>query len=169
MRTFVAALLLLSTALPLTAKGRTVKIVIAGDSLATPLEIVGTQASAFSIWAGPGVFVDGEEQTEGFIIEWKRGIVEPPQGLQKLEVSFYTGCDLGESGCNTQEHRLAYVVTYAWRGGKEAGLVYLPGPRDEAARINVTMTHGHGYEGHWLRATAAWDDVVRPLLEKNRR
>ena len=113
------------------------------------------QASAFRIWAGPGVFLDGEEQTEGFIIEWKRG--EPPPGTRGVEVSFHTGCDRGEIGCHSEEPGLAYVVTYAGRDGKEPGFVYLPGPRDEAAPINtsISMTRGHGYEGHWLRATAA--------------
>jgi hypothetical protein len=163
----LAALLLLTATVPIAAKGRTVKIVITGDSLAAPIEITGHKAAAFHIWAGPGVFVNGVEQTEGFIIDWKRGSVEPPTGVAKLQVSFYTGCDRREVGCNSETPQLAYLITYAWRNGaKESGFVYLPGPQDEAARTNIVMTHGHGYEGHWLHANAAWDELVKPLLVK---
>jgi len=42
---------------------------------------------AFNVWEGPGTFVNGVEQTGGFIIDWSKGIVaERPAGLQRYEV-----------------------------------------------------------------------------------
>jgi hypothetical protein len=113
------------------------------------------------------VRVNGVEQTEGFIIDWPRGIVaQAPAGLQHYEVSFYTGCETSESGCRTSEPSLTYVVSYDYDPSAQHGFVYLPGSNDEAYRFNHVMWHGHGFEGHWLYATSAWENFVRPLIAK---
>lgn len=73
----------------LSAKGRTVKITIKGAGLTTPLEITSSRVEEFGVWEGPGVQINGVEQTHGFIIDWPKGIVaQIPPGLQHYEVSF---------------------------------------------------------------------------------
>ncbi len=146
------------------AKGRTVKITIKGAGVAK--EITSAAVQEFGVWEGPGVRLNGLEQTEGFIIQWSQGIVTAlPTGLQNYEVSFYTGCDAwSEPNCQSSEPLLTYIVTYAYDPTTQTGFVYLPGKRDKAFQYNSTMWHGHGYEGNWLRATRAWDDFVKALI-----
>ena len=146
----------------LSAKGRTVKITIKGTDLTTPLEITDLKGEEFGVWTGPGVRVNGVEQTEGFIIDWPKGIVgQIPNRLQHYEVSFY-------AGCRTTEPSLVYVVSYAYDPSTQQGFVYLPGRDDEAFRFNHVMWHGHGLEGHWLPATSTWENFVTPLIAKAR-
>ena len=119
------------------------------------------------MWEGPGTFVNEVEGTSGFIIDWPKGIVaQIPDGLQRYEVAFYTGCLPDEFGCKTSEPSISYVVSYAYDPSADQGYVYLPGPDDTAFRFNHVMWHGHDFEGHWLRATSAWENFVRPLLAK---
>jgi hypothetical protein len=137
----------------LAAKGPMVKISIGG--LASPLEITDPAISQFNPYAGPGVTVNGIEQTEGFIVNWSEGIVAaPPTSLPRYDVSFYVG--LPENG-------LAYVVKYVFDPSNSQGYVYLPGPSDAQSKLN-RMRHGHGLEGNWLRATPEWQAFVLPLL-----
>jgi hypothetical protein len=162
----VLTLVMMSIPIPLSAKGATVKITIKGADLATPIEITDPTVRDFSVWAGPGVYVNGIEQTEGFIIQWSKGIVaERPNGLQRYEVSFYTGCDIGEWGCRSSKPSLSYVVFYDYDPSMEQGYVYLPGKADELSKFSG-MWHGHGFEGNWLRATSEWENFVRPLIAK---
>lgn len=149
---------------PLSAKGNTVKITIKGAGLTTPLEITDPKIREFHVWAGPGA---GE--TEGFIIDWSKGVVaQPPTGLQHYEVSFYAGCQTSDWYCRTPVSYLAYVVSYAYNPSTEQGFVYLPGPGDELFKFNHAMWHGHGFEGNWLRATSTWETFARPLIAKAR-
>ena len=95
-RHFAAALTLLATLIlpaSLSAKGPTLKIIIKGASLTTPIEITDTESlKNFEVWAGAGVLINDVPQTEGFIIDWSKGVVaERPNGLQHYEVSFYAG------------------------------------------------------------------------------
>jgi hypothetical protein len=141
------------------AKGVTVKIAIEGASLAKPVEITGEAVGAFHIWSGPGVFVNGVEQKEGFIIDWSKGILtQRPTGLREVEVRFYA------SHAHDGKPSLAYVVTYAFDPATGQGFVYLPGRNDEAFKVNTAMFHGPAYEGNWFRATAAWERFAQPLL-----
>jgi len=159
------SLLMLTVTLPLFAKGHTVKIAIKGTGLATPIEITDDRAGLFHVWSGPGVFVNHIEETEGFIINWPRGVAtKPPAGLPLYEVAFYSGCK-DEANCRTSEPQLVYVVQYAYDSSSEQGFVYLPGRNDELFKFNV-MWHGHGFEGNWLLATSAWESFVRPIIAK---
>jgi hypothetical protein len=171
-KTSVAAfgLLIMSTVhAPLFAKGRTVKITIKGNGLRTPLEITDPDIGQFAVWAGPGVFVNGVEERKGFIIDWSKGTVaEAPAGLQQYEVSFYTGCSMDEFGCRSSEPSLTYRVSYDYDPSGQEGFVYLPDKRDGAFGPNGNMWHGHGFEGHWLYATSAWESFARPLIAKAR-
>jgi hypothetical protein len=81
-----------------------VKITVKGTDLTRPLEITDPKGGEFAVWAGLGTFVNGVQQTEGFIIDWPKGIVaERPIALQHYEVSFYSGCQMGDWGCQTFE------------------------------------------------------------------
>ncbi len=105
----VLLILLLAIAVPapLLAKGQIVKIAITGADLTVPIEITdfrNLKDVDVNVWAGPGVKINGKEQTEGFIIDWPRGaVVDHPSGLQHYEVEFYAKLD---------EVRLVYVVFY---------------------------------------------------------
>ncbi|MEX2261006.1 MAG: hypothetical protein WD696_03600 [Bryobacteraceae bacterium] len=122
---------------PLYAKGYTVKITIKGTGLTTPLEIISLKVREFGVWEGPGVYVNDVEQSEGFIIDWPKGIVaQIPSALQHYEVSFYSGCKTSEFGCRTSEPSLVYVVSYDYDPSTQQGFVYLPGRDDEAFRFN---------------------------------
>lgn len=145
-RAFVLCILLSAS---LYAKGFTVKITIQGPGFLKPLEITSPDVAQFAIWAGPGVFGNGVEETEGFITDWKAGVVERlPDGLQRYEVAFYTGCDRNDYACRTREPQLTYVVSYAYDPASPQGYVYLPGRGDDAFRFNGAMYHGHDFEGH---------------------
>lgn len=137
----------------LAAKGPMVKISIAG--LASPLDITDPAISKFNPYAGPGVTVNGVEETTGFIVNWSAGIVAPPpENLRRYDVSFYVGYP---------ENGMAYIVKYVFDPSDSLGYVYLPGPSDPQFKLN-RMWHGHGLEGHWLPATPEWQAFVLPLL-----
>src|SRR5207253_9862695 len=132
---FTAVLLVaLTTAVPalLLAKGPTVKITIQDPELAAPIEITDPNVRQFFVWSGPGTFINEVEGREGFIIDWTKAIAEAPQNLPHYEVSFYTGCESGDSNaCRMAEPSLTYVVSYAYDSSTEQGFVYLPGGRDK--------------------------------------
>jgi hypothetical protein len=63
--------------------------------------------------------------------------------------------------------RVSPVASYAFNPASAQGYVYLPGRGDDAFRLNgAAMYHGHGFEGHWLRATEEWEKFARPLIAK---
>jgi hypothetical protein len=150
-----------STAL-LSAKGLTTKVRIIGGNLTAPVEISDPEIlKNFNVWAGPGTFVNGEEGTEGFMIDWASGaVVERPSGLDGYDVSFFV--KYANRPAFEQEDQLAYVVRYEV-GPDGQGYVYLPGKTDEPYRLNVRAIH-RGREGHWFRATNAWQNAVGHLV-----
>jgi hypothetical protein len=167
----VPVALLILTSASLYAKEYTVMITIQGAGLTIPIEITTPEVGEFAIWAGPGVFhgKNTGEETEGFIIDWPKGIVtELPPRLQRYQVSFFTGCDKNELFCRDTTPRLTYVVSYAYDLSADQGYVYLPGRNDSEFQFNHAMYHGHGFEGHWLRATTAWEKFARPVIAKAR-
>src|SRR5438270_12317099 len=92
-----ACALLIMSIVPtsLSAKGDIVKITIKGATLETPIEVTDLtdpKVGNFPVWSGPGVFVNGVEETDGFIIEWSKAVVPKlTAGLEHYEVSFYAG------------------------------------------------------------------------------
>jgi hypothetical protein len=141
------------------AKGRTVKIVMAGGDLAAPVEITTAGVEKFGVWEGPGVGpINGVPQTEGFICDWKRGHVgDRPDGRPVYELSFYAARDRDPA-------RLVYVVLYDIDPVTKEGFVYLGGHSLESYRLSTASIYRSGYEGKRLGATKAWDDFIRPLL-----
>ncbi len=151
--------LVLATAL--SAKGITTKITIRDTRLRTSVNITDPSVlEGFNVWAGPGTFLNEVEGTEGFIIDWQAGIVaQRPVGLRRYEVSFYVHYP------NSSDEQLAYVVFYESDPSSRQGFVYLPGRSDEQYPLNTrAIFRGHGFEGSWFRATAAWQNAVAPLI-----
>ena len=150
----------------LLAKGDTVKITIEGTALPSPIEITDPAVRQFNLWSGPGTFMNGVEGRQGFIIDWTNRLDEAPVGLHHYRVSFYEGC-VESSACHSAEPSLAYVVFYDYDPSMQEGFVYLPGGHDEFARLNMWHIYrGKAYEGHWFRATKAWDDFVKPMISR---
>jgi hypothetical protein len=134
----------LTASAPLWAKGDMVLIEVKGETLSAPLQITDPKIQEFNIWAGPGVSSGDTEETEGFIIDWRAGVAQPPAGLNHYQVSFYAGCNaapraegvaLGLSAaailrnnpsCLGEKPRLAYVVSYDYDHSSKRGFVYLP-------------------------------------------
>ncbi len=156
----VACVLMAAFTLPalLTAKGRTVKIVVTGGGLAAPVEITDTAVSRFGVWEGPGTAVNGVPQTEGFIADWKQGSVgERPEGRQVYELSFWAARD-------QEAPRLVYVVLYDIDPSTKEGFVYLGGHALETHTLNTRSIYRRGFEGKRFRATKAWDEFVQPVI-----
>jgi hypothetical protein len=151
---------------PLLGKGNTVKITIESAALAARIEMIGPAVRQFNIWSGPGTYLNGVEDTQGFIVDWANRLDEAPVGLLHYKVSFYEGCELRESSpCRTSEPSLVYVVYYAYNPSTGDGFVYLPGRGGEFAQLNTSHIYrGQGYEGRWFRAARAWNDFVRPII-----
>ncbi len=87
------------------SNGETVKIIIDGDSISSPIEFTSPEiVRQFNIWNGPGVSTRGPDgvthppaymnpdNTSGRFIDWPRGkATDPPAAMQRLEVTFFIG------------------------------------------------------------------------------
>jgi hypothetical protein len=138
----------------------TVKIIIAGGDLSARIEITDPAVLAeCKVGAGPGhtlwwnsregvpIIVD-----HGFIVDWKRGEVAPPQGLKTYKISFVT----------TRHDPGTYVVRYAIDPSTNQGYVYLPGKGDPGYQDDVWLIL-RGVEGNWFHAWSEWETVANPL------
>jgi hypothetical protein len=165
-KNILAGVLAMSVALAvspsLSAKGETTRITISGGDLSSPIAITDPAIlRQFQVWSGAGTFhgrggiSNSVEATEGFIVDWPSGVVtDRPDGLQRYEVAFYAGGPLP-----------VYTIFYELDAVTDRGYVYLPGKADELYTVNTSaIFRGHGFEGHWLRATLAWQQVVARLL-----
>ena len=154
----------------LSAKGDMVLIEVKAKSLRAPIKITDTKIQEFNVWAGPGVNGVGLREAEGFVADWKKGVVaEPPAGLERYELSFYAGC-VTDPRCLGEYPTLVYVVTYAYAPSSEHGFIYLPGKGEPLYNLNGgTIYHGAQVDGHWFFATESWETFVRPLIAKAKR
>jgi hypothetical protein len=153
-----AVLAVLASLTVVSAKGMTTKIVVSGSDLQQPIELRDRDVLApFNVWSGPGTSVNGVEGMDGFIVDWRSGAVNPPvTTLHELEIAFYANED--PSGSD----RIVYVVSYKVDSSSGDGFVYLPGVGDPRYRSNVkSIIRGPQYEGHWFRASTAWQNVMR--------
>ncbi|MCB1021896.1 MAG: hypothetical protein KDC27_18330, partial [Acidobacteria bacterium] len=100
-----------------------------------------------------GVRVDGVEQEEGFIINWRDGAVsDRPAGLAQYEVLFYVE--------SKSEPKLAYRVLYEHDPATGAGYVYLP-----PVEVNQGAIY-RGVEGNWFRSNGEWEEAIRDAFAK---
>jgi hypothetical protein len=157
----LGSILTLLLATSLAAKGVTTTITVTDVSRGTSIRITDPSVlERFNVWAGRGTFmtVAGQttEGTEGFIIDWLAGVVgPPPTDLPHYEVEFFVRYP------NSATEQLAYIVFYACEPSSGQGFVYLPGKSDEPYRLNLKAIHrGNNLEGHWFRASAAWQDAA---------
>jgi hypothetical protein len=167
---FAVAALALASA-PASPKSQTIKIEISGASLATPLEITDAGIlDQFSIWNGPGVRINAQpvhmeadnQERIGAFIDWPRGKVPmKPFGLQRYDVIFHQG---GREPMHDWHRR--YVVRYEYEPSTEGGYIHLPGPNEGDDYERNVFSIGHGVEGSWFHSSAAWERLVRPLIEK---
>lgn len=164
---YVALTVLCLASTSVVAKGPTTRIVVTAPSLASPIEITDSSAlSDFAVWSGPGIQVNSQEQATGFIADWPRGVItDRPEGLPQYEVSFYA--KYANRPLESQQEHLAYVVSYALDAAHGGGYVYLPGKGDAHYALNV-RTIFRGREGHWFRATDAWNRAVMKALSDRR-
>ena len=146
---------------PPSAKGETVKIVIQGADLVTPIQITDRKVLAnIQVLSGKGTYSNEPRLEEpSFIIDWSQGVTaEPPKALPRYEISFYA---------NLPNKRLAYVVSYAFDPVTSQGYVYLPGRNDKNYRLNV-HTIIRRVEGKWFHSWTKWDAVAEQLIESHR-
>lgn len=157
-------MLLLVAGVTSAAAPHTEKIAVKGASLAEPIEIAAGRAKEYRVWAGPGVTVNGVEETEGFIIDWQRGsVAERPAGWARYEVSFF-------APFRSRTSHVVYAVTYTLDPATGKGFVFLPGDGDSRYPMNsATMLHGRGLEGNWFHAIGSWDKLIQPLIAASRR
>ena len=147
----------------LAAKGGTSRIVISGGDLAAPRAIVDPiLLERFHVWAGAGTYhsyAGGPEieGTEGFIVDWAAGLAEErPAGLRRYEVAFHVAAGSAP---------LVYTVLYERDVSTGRGYVYVPGRGDQWFPANARVIwRGHGFEGHWLHATRAWQEAAASAI-----
>jgi hypothetical protein len=150
--TFAIALALFWTGISF-AKGPTLKVVISGGDLSTPIEITDRgRLAGFNIWTGPGTSPSKED---GFVANWSSAVTAPPASSKRYQVSFYANHH-GDGGVD-------YVMMYAYDPTSRTGYVYLPG-RGEPEYARNTFSIFRGVEGNWFLARKAWDDLAGPLI-----
>lgn len=158
----LSLVLSLTVAGPLAAKSETVKMTITAPDLPKPIEVTDTSIlRRLNVWSGPGNFsVDNGVKIpamyDGSIL-WSLGVVpDAPKGLAQYEVSLY--------GRMPQE-RVIYMFRYQYDPKEKKGYIYLPGRGEKGYDIDVRSIY-RGVEGHWFRASEAFDDAVEPLIGK---
>lgn len=141
----------LMASVELLGKGETVKIIITGGDLTTPIEITdAAEVSRFQVYTGPGT---SPNASIGLNVDWSQGKAEPPKGLPVYDVSFVT---------SRPDHG-TYVVRYLIDPSNSRGLVYIPGKQDTEYRDNVWQIYRR-VEGNWFHAWSVWDQLVQPLI-----
>jgi hypothetical protein len=121
------------------AKGTTVKLVISGGMLTTPVEIAGKDVLFANPWG------------EGFVHAWK-SIPAPPGDRRRYQVGFYEALP-------NRSVKMMYVVEYA-PSPHGRGAIHLPGHGDPHYGLNVGTILRDGPDGLWFAASDEWERVV---------
>jgi hypothetical protein len=108
--------------------------------------------AGFSVWSGPGTSTN---EADGLIVDWSRGVAEPPKSPQVYEVSFPT----------TRRDPGTYVVSYLIDPSTNEGYVYLPGKKDAGYRDNVWLIY-HPENARVMAFAAKPAPPARTLLVK---
>jgi hypothetical protein len=125
------------------AKGTTVKLMISGGMLTTPVEITGKDVLFANPWG------------EGFVHAWK-SIPAPPGDRRRYEVGFYEALP-------NRSVKMMYVVEYA-PSPHGRGAIHLPGRGEQHHRLNVSTILRDGQDGRWFPASDEWERVVGSRL-----
>jgi hypothetical protein len=138
-------LLLGPTSFTAFAKGPADKITISGPGLSEPIEITDAQIlEKFSPWS------------EAFFDKARGILKEPPKVENTYQVIFYLKDESGDL-------RASYAFEYA---PGNPGTIHLPGKGDPWYDTNKGLIL-RGEDGGWLYASAAWYDMMEPMLEKH--
>lgn len=158
----IACALIASTAW---GKAPTAQIDIASDALDAPIKVTDPDVvGKFHIWNGPGVRDNGKPthldpaNQKGYFINWPNGATQPPDQALMFDVTFRLENRDADPRVGSE-----YRVTYAFRPGDAGGYVYLP-----YTRKNVRLIV-HGVEGNWFRSSDAWEALIRPIIERERK
>lgn len=151
------------------AKCQTSRIVAVGDAHPQGVQITEPElAGRFNIWNGPKVRVNGEaihlnpDLQDGHFIDWSGGPVhQRPSAAVLFTVSFFCFIDSEDS-----RDRQIYIVDYLFSPEIDGGYIFLPGRGDARFAFN-TESIVHGVEGSWFRSTKAWEDTIRPILDRS--
>ena len=118
----------------------------------------------FTLWSGPGVggwdmlTTIPKADDPQFIVDWTQGIVNDPRiESRRYLVRMYIE--------GRQSPRDTYEVVYVIDHDIAPGYVYLPRPSEKLGRWNTFQIH-RGVEGNWFKATKEWEELVRPLLDR---
>jgi hypothetical protein len=114
-------------------------------------------AGQFAIWSGPGTSTPTAERD---FADWATGPVEAPQGLTIYSVRFY--CAANAPGHEAIPSNQCYGVRYAVAPG-DRGFIQIPPALDDEFPLKL-QSIARGVEGSWYRATARWDETIRPRL-----
>ncbi|SHF62546.1 hypothetical protein SAMN04487965_2420 [Microbulbifer donghaiensis] len=126
-------------------KGVTVELSITGPGLKAPVHTSDAEAIGANVWRGN--FAD-----------WDSGVIEePPAGLARYVVYFWVQVPRSTV-------QLKYALGYVWDPDTQRAVVYLPGPRDEWYRTNVSSILREGQDGHWFYASEPWGESVKRAL-----
>ena len=138
-----------ATSEPAWAKSPTTKLTISGGALANVIEVIDPQVlSISSVWGGQ-------------FLELSSGVAEqPPSGLQRYEVWFYTSAPDSQA-------RKRYVVYYSPSvSSGERGYVYLPGKGEAWYSLNVSAMLRDGRDGKWSYASPAWESLIKAAIAR---
>ncbi|HEX2711064.1 MAG TPA: hypothetical protein VHM88_02420 [Candidatus Acidoferrales bacterium] len=118
-------------------KAPTVRIIISGGGLASPIDVTDQRIlDSSNVWTGE--FLDASRGT----------VKEPPPGLRRYEVSFYV--KLGDNNV-----RKMYVAYYYPSPSTGQGFIYLPGRGETWHSLNVRTIIRDGRDGKWSFASPA--------------
>jgi hypothetical protein len=147
------------------AKEPTTRIEVGNSKRAIVVLTGAESAGQFMVWSGPGTSAtnaDGTAPTGEYdFAEWAAGPVEAPLGLPVYSVRFYCAADA--PGHEAIPSNQCYGVRYAIARG-ERGFIQIPPALDEEFPLNM-QSIARGVEGNWYRASARWDETIRPRLD----
>jgi hypothetical protein len=159
---FAASFVLAGLAL---AKEPTTRIEVGNGKRAIVVLTGAESAGQFMVWSGPGTSAtnaDGVTAPTGAndFADWAAGPVEAPQGLTVYSVRFYCAADA--PGHESIPSNQCYGVRYAVAPGAR-GYIQIPPALDPEFPLNMRSI-ARGVEGSWYRASARWDEAIRPRL-----
>ena len=145
-------------------------IEVRGKGLTKAVAITDPGIQHFHVWTGPGVNGVAVADAEGFIANWKHGVVpSPPDRMPRYELSWYATCHPGAANCRSTQPSLVYVVLYARDPASRHGFVYLPGKGEPSYDLNVrSIYRGPRVDGQWFRTTESWDRFIDPVIAPSR-
>ena len=152
-RSLVVLLLALIATSPIQAKGKTVRLSVAGDGLAAPVEITESAALA-NVWGATGGGCSGPSAFFG------QPVAAPSDSLARYRVTFHVKTDRSES----VSVEPMYVVGYAFDPATSKGFVYFPAKSEDGYALNSGSIVRDAHAGNWYEASPAWSAAISSRL-----